>query len=305
VISRRNQRRTLWRAPRDDVRGWGRVPRLRTHTAAPVEIQGWEVVELYDGAVRLGFDRNGRATGFRHSYWLKVEKSADFPQGRKMIPGVTGVSGLLTEAAAGLSPWAARLAVKYLRDDCGIHITDEQADEAVKAHTDFRDRAAVNGTAVHKAVEDILDGKPEPAKPSLSYKRGGQVVALLEREGLRVLANEFKCFSLKHEYCGTGDLDTEKDGLGRAIIDLKTSKAFRMAHAMQLAAYVKAREEELGVKYADAGVICAKGKPRLIWLSDVMKMPGPQAIAAAHNAFLGLLAVKTSIPDIRNFGRDH
>lgn len=278
--------------------------KYKTHTTAPHTIPGWVTFTLYNGQVKLGFDKDGRATGFRHSYWLQVPKCAKFPQGRRLIWGVTGISGLLTEAASGLSPWAARQAVKYLREVAGLKISDEQADEAVRAHVAYRDKCAVNGTAVHKAVEDIIAGVAPPAKPSASYKRGAEIVELLQRERFKVMASESRVFSRKHEYCGTTDLDVARDN-ERAIIDVKTSKAFRLPHAFQIAAYAKAREEELGVKYTDVGVICASGKPRLYWLSDAMKMPGPQAIAACFNAFLGLLAVKSSIPNYQNFGRDH
>lgn len=270
-------------------------------------VKGWEVYTLYNGEVTLGFDKNGNRTGYRHSYWLKVPKSEKYPEGRKLIPGVTGISGLLTDAASGLSPWAARLAVNYVKDS-GIEIPDDIFDAAVNAHNTQRDKAAVRGTAVHKYVERLAGGEviPKDEQKTPAYKAAAAVIAFLQAERIKIVECETKVYSRKHEYCGTMDLDVRlADGTRAAIVDIKTSKAFRLAHAMQIAAYAKAREEEFpDTKYEDAGVLLAAAKPQLKWLSHAMRMPGPQALDACFNAFLGLLAVKTSIPNIKNFGQE-
>lgn len=273
------------------------------------QISGWHIYKLYNGEVTIGFDEWGKRTGMRHTYWLKVPVSDLYPKGMKLVPGVTGISGLLTEAASGLSPWAAKCAVEYLRDAEGFTFTDEQAAGAVKAHTDKRDTAALRGTSVHKFVERIVSGETVPeadrkGKAEKEYKAAAAVVEFLERERIKVMGCETKIFSRRHEYCGTMDLDVlMPDGARAAIVDIKTSKAFRVAHAMQIAAYVDAREEEYpGTRYVDAGVLLAGNKPSLKWLGETMRMPGREALDRCFNAFLGLLAVRTSIPNINSFG---
>lgn len=269
---------------------------------------GWHVYKLYNGEVTLGFDEWGKRTGMRHTYWLKVPPSELYPKGMKLIPGVTGISGLLTEAASGLSPWAAWCAVKHLRENEGFVFTDEQARAAIEAHTNQRDAAAVRGTSVHKFVERILGGEAFTAdeKADKAYKIGQAVVKYLQDEKITVVGCEIKIFSRKHEYCGTMDLDVRlADGQRAAIVDIKTSKAFRSSHAMQIAAYAKAREEEYpDTIFSDAGVLLASNKPKIKWLGETMRMPGEEALARCYNAFLGLLAVRTSIPDLKNFGQE-
>lgn len=265
---------------------------------------GWHTFTLYNGDVTLGFDASGRHTGLRHSYWLKVPKSDLYPQGRKRVLGVTGISGLLTEAASGLSPWAAGMAIKSLRAD-GVSISDEQAEAAIKAHTTFRDDAAVRGTAVHKFVECIIKGINVPEdERNKSYGVALAVCEFLAAERITVVECEIRVYSRLNEYCGTLDLNViMPDGKRAAIVDIKTSKAFRAAHAMQIAAYAKAYEEEHpDVSFDDAGVLLASAKPKLKWLSEAMECGGKEALARAHNAFLGLLAVKTSMPNIAHFG---
>lgn len=265
---------------------------------------GWDTFTLYNGEVTLGFDATGKHTGMRHSYWLKVPKSRLYPQGRKRVLGVTGISGLLTESASGLSPWAASLAIKSLRAD-GVIITDEQAEIAIKAHTTFRDNAAVVGTSVHKLVELLIKGETVDADANpRAYKIAQAVVAFMAKEKIEVVDCETRVYSRIHAYCGTCDLNVIlPDGRRAAIVDIKTSKAFRAAHAMQIAAYAKAYEEEHpDVVFDDAGVLLASMAPKIKWLSESMGCGGKEALARAHNAFLGLLAVKTSMPDIAYFG---
>lgn len=267
--------------------------------------KGWKVVSLYGGKVKLGFDQWGNKTGRRHSYWVNVPKSATHPRGAKMIPGVTGICGVLTVAAGGLAPWAARQAVSYLRNKEGIEITDDMAQNAVMAHARFRDTAAVRGTSVHNYAERLLNGekltRDERNKPAC--KRAIRVLKLLKKEGIEVVACEQTIFSREHEYCGMLDLDCNYND-EPVILDIKTSSGFRAGAALQISAYAKAREEEYKKrKFANAGVILAGSScAEIKWLSDEMQLPGREAIETCHNAFLGLMAVRTSIPNLATFG---
>lgn len=273
----------------------------------PAPIKGWTTYSMYGGKVTLGFDQFGKRTGRKHSYWLKVPRSEKFPNGMRLIPGVTGISGLLTEAASGLSPWAARLAVESLKA-AGHKITDDQAFEAVNAHITKRDFAAVRGTEVHELIERRIKGMelPPDATP-LAVSYADSVVKKLEKEKIKVIACELKIFSLEHGYAGTTDLIVEFADGTRGVLDVKTSKAFRVSHAMQIAAYSFALEEEFPdkPKFADAGAILAAKTSKIHLLSDAMNMPGREALERCHNAYLGLLAVRTSIPNIKDFGRTY
>lgn len=274
--------------------------------------KGWEVFKLYNGSVVIGFDKYGTRTGARHSYWLKVPVSPEYPEGMRLIPGVTGVSGLLTEAASGLSPWAAWMAVRSLREDSGLAISEDQAELAISAHTRSRDTAAVKGTAVHKFIEMIVKDEPVSTedKKKVAYKYAASGLRELSKAGITVVDCERKVFSRIHNFCGTTDMRVRlPDGSLAAIVDAKTSKAFRLAHAMQIAAYAFAYEEEAAfigepVTFSDAGVLLCGAQSSIKWLSHTMRMPGREALERCFTAFLGLLAVKTNIPDIKNFGRE-
>jgi hypothetical protein len=272
-------------------------------TSATKAPAGWETFTAYNGAVQLGFDTWGKKTGVSHSYWLRDPTA---PNERRMVPGVTGISGLLTEAAAGLSPWAAWCAVKYLKEKCKLDITDEQQDQAIKAHTQQRDKAAVRGTAVHQFVEALILGTPVPKEErNAAYKVAEAVVKTLRAQNIEILACEKRVYSRTHEYCGTMDLRARLSTGEVVILDLKTSKAFRSAHALQIASYALADAEEFPeFDYADAGVVLASTTPSIKMLSTAMKMPGREALSRCQNAFLGLLAVRTSIPNLHNFGQD-
>lgn len=267
--------------------------------------KGWKVVPLYRGKVKLGFDQWGNKTGRRHSYWINVEKSAMYPRGAKMIPGVTGICGVLTVAAGGLAPWAARQAVSYLRNKQHIEITDDTAQNAVMAHARFRDNAGVRGTSVHKYSERLINSEKltRGERNTAACKRAIRVIKLLKKEGIEVVACEQTIFSREHEYCGTLDLDCTYNG-EPVILDIKTSSGFRAGAALQLAAYAFARQEEYPKrKFVNAGVILAGSQcAEIKWLSDEMQLPGKEALAACHNAFLGLMAVRTSMPNLATFG---
>lgn len=286
----------------------------QTEQAAPRVVEGWTTYTLYNGEVKLGFDEKGKMTGRRHTYWLKVPKSDLHPRGIQLIPGVTGISGLLTEAASGLSPWAAGLAVEKLRalgyKLDGEEISADHKREAVAAHTEFRDTAAVKGTDVHAMFERIFkypDQITAEEKAGKVYKVAAATMDFLLAEGIDIVEVESKIFSREHKYAGTLDIKARKKATHErlCIVDVKTSKAFRVSHAMQIASYARADSEEHGVAYTDGGVILASNKPKLKWLSDEMQMPGEEALARCFNAFLGLLAVKTSIPNFANFGRSY
>lgn len=276
-------------------------------TQAVADVPGWETFSMYGGKVTLGFDEFGKRTGRRHTYWLKVPRSDKFPKGRQRISGVTGICGILMDAAGGLNKWAANSTIEHLRKS-GIEIDDDLAFEATSAHTRKRDLAAQKGTKVHLIVEKLIKGKAidEEVTKTTLFRHARAVIEKLRDEGYEVLACEIKILSVENTYAGTLDLLVRRIADdARLVLDVKTSRDIRLGHALQIGAYSAALEEEFPdkPKISDGGVILAAATPKIKLLSEVMEMPGREAIERCRDAFLGLVAVKTSIPNYSTFGR--
>lgn len=144
----------------------------------------------------------------------------------------------------------------------------------LKANGDDADNIAAesaeSGTKVHKAIEDMLEGK------KLNWFDGSGNMYYSEREWKMVLgfkefwtiykpkliASELHIFSNVHMYAGTIDLVVEINGR-KWILDIKTSKQLHFTYDLQLASYAEAWNEfNPDDKVENYGVLWLNAKTR-------------------------------------------
>lgn len=100
-----------------------------------------------------------------------------------------------------------------------------------------RDAAANKGTKVHKLAEQLIAGE-EVLVPDELKGHVDSYVDFLEQMDPDPVAVEGVGISRRHRYMGTFDLLAEIDGLGLALLDIKTSRSGIFPEtALQIAAY--------------------------------------------------------------------
>ena len=130
------------------------------------------------------------------------------------------------------------------------------AEDARRAWYRSRDESSGQGTLLHTYAEKFTlhamspSEHPEPAFPRNKVARGSaeKFRSFWDAHSIKPIEPEFRCLSLRHWYAGTSDLDCTMDGK-RTMIDFKTSKSIKPSFGRQLAAYCRARKEELDVHY--------------------------------------------------------
>lgn len=212
----------------------------------------------YGGRVQLLFNEKS------HTYKASVDGKR--PQ---WIPGVSGVKGYHPGKPDGLLGWAETLAAEAATDYVLEHLEEAQkglvrpmAVEAGKAarKTELA-RTATLGHLTHAWAEQyirfMLGEREEPESHANDHVRRlcGYFLQWVEDVRLEPIAAEFRCLSLEHWFAGTSDLDANIPGIGRCAIDFKTSNAPGPGHAVQIAGYQVAREEEFDNIQYDAGII--------------------------------------------------
>ncbi|MEV6226873.1 hypothetical protein AB0L88_03130 [Saccharopolyspora shandongensis] len=164
--------------------------------------------------------------------------------GRWAIGVTTALRGIPKDDA--LKCWAARLVaehavehiydVKRMIDNGGngpaIHFLRELPNQR-------RKEAAVRGTEVHKLAEPYIKGDeievPEHLEP---YVRG--YAAYIEDFNPTTVHEELTVANRTHGYAGTLDSIQDIPGIGRALVDYKTSNGVFGEYALQCTAYRRA-----------------------------------------------------------------
>lgn len=156
----------------------------------------------------------------------------------KDVPSVTTlIKGGLP--APALTYWAANEAARYaadhpeLVDQLG---TEDAYDLYRRAPWNRRDRAAVNGTDVHRLAQRLAaDETVDVPGDQLGYVEA--CAAFLDDHDVEVVAAERPVANVRYHYCGTFDLlANTKHGL--ALVDYKTSASgVFVESALQLAGY--------------------------------------------------------------------
>lgn len=177
------------------------------------------LVQLHDNLfVPENFEDN-------HVYFADAE-------GKKKYTGVTTILGVLNKPM--LVPWAARMAVEYVKEHSGPNVDGCYdwvelmgiLEEAKTAYTKKRDDGAQKGNDIHKLVEEYVNES--------IIKNGGKPLGALNsniqsfvdwsvKENITFISAETPLVSEKLWVAGTADLIFEKDGK-RYIGDIKTYK---------------------------------------------------------------------------------
>lgn len=168
-------------------------------------------------------------------------------KGDEPLRFVPSVSTILDKTVPkNLTGWAERLTVAGIvsLNQLGRQ-TDRMGPDAILAemhaqglrYYQNRDAAAEKGTDVHRAMEDLADGKV-PNLREYALDRRGHIQAFvkwwMEYEP-KVIYAELMVASWEFQFAGRMDLLVEIDGVG--VVDLKTSKAVRESHHFQTAGY--------------------------------------------------------------------
>jgi len=202
-----------------------------------------EVIEfdLYKGKCKVKF--------YPNSHRYKVNEKAT-------SGSVTGIIGMYDKSGA-LLPWATELSVNYLRDKFleKKELFEEDFLEAEEQHTKKKVEASNIGTEVHDWIEAYIKDE-KPAMPESKEAQIG-VSAFLDwvaENKVKFISSERAVYSRKHDYIGKMDIEAKVNGK-LSLIDIKTSNGIYNTYNMQTAAYVKADEEERGIKYKGRWII--------------------------------------------------
>jgi hypothetical protein len=204
-------------------------------------------IKLYNGEVTVIFNDSN------HSYWTESkELKKDGNPKLKRLCGVTTYCGIVDKSQA-LIPWAVNTTVDYIRDRIDL-LKEAKGNEILEMARGEADRqkdlSAEIGKAIHKWVEDHINGK-EPEMPDDSRVLEGvnNFLEWKEKNKVKFLWTEKIVYSRSHEYVGTADTGIEIKGK-KYLLDIKTGNAIYPEVKMQTAAYLKAEMEESGIEYA-------------------------------------------------------
>lgn len=130
-------------------------------------------------------------------------------------------------------------------------------------------KAAAEGTQVHNAVEDFINGEEISwideygnAKYSLDvWKMILKFADFWNKYKPELVATEYHLFSDEYKYAGTADLIVKfRDKLW--LMDVKTSNSLHTSYDLQLAAYAKAWNETHNEKIEETGILWLKANTR-------------------------------------------
>lgn len=209
-----------------------------------------EKYSLYNGKIILEFDPK------LHIYSVNGKQKY----------GVTNITGVLNKPA--VIYWAVNQAIEYLEANLkpGRALDEIQIknllENARRAHTETKNKAADIGTLVHKWVQDYVSAiakKETPPKRPVNKEMKNAIDGFFKwakENRLQIIRSEQKVYHDKYGYAGTLDLEGLVNGK-RTVIDLKTGNALYPEAFLQASAYLKARERETGNKYP-GGVIVVR-----------------------------------------------
>ncbi|MEX5711910.1 hypothetical protein AB1484_27345 [Parafrankia sp. FMc6] len=168
---------------------------------------------------------HGRGHSYRDANGLKV-------------PGVTTI--INKGVPKQLTNWAAETVAAHAIDHWD-ELTDLPISARFKrlkgAHNAERDAAAVRGTKVH-ALAVRLEAGETVSVPEELEGHVASYVDFLDDWNPTSIVTETPVISYKHGYAGTLDLIADVPGIGRMLLDIKTSRSGVYGEtALQLAAY--------------------------------------------------------------------
>jgi len=242
--------------------------------------------KLYNGKVILKFE----------------DKTHIYSVDGKIIYGVTNIIKVLDKPA--IIYWAVNQAISYIEANLqpGIALDEVQIrnllEEARKAHTNKRNKAADIGTMIHEWIDSYIKSlieKKNPPKRPLNKEMKAAVDGFFKwakENKVQIIANEQKVYSMKYKYAGTLDLEAMVNGK-RTMIDIKSSNAIYPEYFLQAVAYSNARKEEFGNKFPGGLLIVRlskEDKEKEIRPFEVRKVDEKE-IKIYFNAFLNCLQI--------------
>lgn len=261
-----------------------------------------ERVSLYNGTVEIDFYPSS------HRYKLI---SIDGKEQGFWISGASTIVGKLDKSEA-LMYWAVgqfeKALHEFMRD--GVQFTRDDLSSMISiARGRYKERqkeAAGIGDVVHYAAEhnliDLTEAEgwnelTDEDQVRASHAFNAYRAWFTSITDLKILKTEFFVFSKKFKFCGQADGLIEQGGQ-KYLIDYKTSKGIYTSQIYQVAAYLKAYEEETGETLAGAKIVnfvkedVWKDGKLIKKAGEVIVKDIPRGLlVTAYKAFKGLLDV--------------
>lgn len=208
------------------------------------KVEKYEIVktfELYSGEVKVEFRPNSPRK--RYTIFDKNE--------RVRVPSVTAITNRRDKP--GLIPWAVENCLTICREKIlpdqihGAQFLEEVWKEAGSKYRDVKKKAADVGTLAHDALERYFTEKDSvpPLADTPVRARYDEAVKWFNGNEVESVAVERPVYSRKYGYCGTLDnISRVKRVL--SMLDYKSSRHIYNTYVSQVAAYIKAYEEEMG-----------------------------------------------------------
>jgi len=179
----------------------------------------------------------------------------------KIVTGVTTYIGI-KDKSKPLMSWAIDSYYDYLIERFFNGLTLNDIEEGAKAFKKEQEDSQATGTNAHFWCENYIKaqiGIPGFCVLPLPENKAEKTCVLgflewVSEHDVKFLSSERMVYSRKYEYIGTLDIEAIVDGK-HCICDIKTTNGIYNSVKLQLAAYLKADEEERDVKYEGRWVI--------------------------------------------------
>lgn len=241
-----------------------------------------ETYQLYNNEITLTFDP------LKHLYLANGKRAH----------GVTSCLNVVAKPA--ILFWGVNMACESMARNIqpGVAYDEIQIktflDEAKKAHTVKKEKAADKGTFTHSWVDEFIKDKA-PAMPINEELRKSVEAFLSWRNAhdVEFLHSEVKVYSKKYNYAGTCDFIARVNG-ELIIGDLKTSSGIYNEMGYQVAAYQQARQEEYPEENYKSRIIVRAGKDGSL---EIRKFDD---FEKDFHAFLGALSLYERSQELRD-----
>mgnify|MGYP001590523299 FL=1 len=130
-------------------------------------------------------------------------------------------------------------------------------------------KAGKEGTQVHEAAEDLVEGKEVSWMDDYGRAKYSQLVWEMilkfadfwKSHKPELISSEQFVWSDEHKFAGTADIVCKMNG-EVWLIDIKTSNSIHKSYDLQLASYAKGLEESRGIKIDRTAILWLKAQSR-------------------------------------------
>lgn len=243
---------------------------------------------LYNGDVVIHFYPNS------HQYKLVKVDGKELAK-KENLPSVTSITGIVDKSKF-LLPWATRTmkerAIELLGENQSAVYNYQELiallNTAENAPNEAKERAAGIGDYVHlfaeyysqkrdknEAYKAVIAELGEPTDTDKVKIMAGidGLVTWLESNKIEILEAEQLVYSKSLGFVGTFDATIKFDGK-TYLVDYKTSNGIYNEYYYQMSAYLKAKEEETGIKFDGAMLIGITKEDKIGKNGEVVKSAG-------------------------------